>query len=395
MWSLTELVRQLMRDPLHLFDGNIYYPFPHTLAVLDHQIASALSAVPLSLAGAGGALIYNTVVLSTFVLSGFFTYLLVRRLTGSTAAGLVSGCAFAFSTYRVNHLLQSHLLATQWLPLALLMLHRYFDRPTRKRWAAFALVTLLVALSSWHIAVIGAIGIGVVSLWTMTSDPRESWRRLAGVLLVAAICALALLPVARIYARTGDLWPPQTGEGRESMGTLADLSVNVIGLLSPAARSSTPYWHVLPDSQWSRPGAFPGVVTCLLMLPALGTILGSKMSPSTPGERLLRWWLWCTLALTVAIVVAAIGGSSPLSVDLLPGWSPFCVPPCRSCSSLMRSRWPAFCRLGARDRGIPRSPRCSPMRHWLSRVRSWPSARVSSWVRSMSARGCGASTCCP
>jgi len=79
MWALTELARQILRDPLHLMNGNIFYPYPNTLAVLDHQLANALLAVPLVVAGAGSVFIYNAVVLASFFLSGLFTYLLVRR----------------------------------------------------------------------------------------------------------------------------------------------------------------------------------------------------------------------------------------------------------------------------------------------------------------------------
>ncbi len=314
MWSLTELIRQLLRDPGNLFDGNIYYPFSNTLAVLDHQLASALSAVPMTALGAGGALVYNAVILSTFVLSGFFTYLLVRRMTGSTAAGLVSGCAYAFSAYRVTHLMQSHLLVTQWLPLALLMMQRYFERPTWKRWGVFALATFLVAVSSWHIAIIGAIGIGLVALWTMMGDGRDVWRRGTGLLLVAAICAIALLPLASIYVQMGEQWPPLTGEGRESMGTLVDLSVNVAGLASPAARSTSPYARLLPRSAWSRPGVFPGLVAVLLMLPALATLRRSAVTPVSRTERIVHWWLWATLAIAVAITLAAAAGERGESI---------------------------------------------------------------------------------
>jgi len=324
MWSLTELVRQLMRDPQHLFNGNIYYPFPNTIAVLDHQLASAISAVPIAALGGGSAFIYNSVVFSTFVLSGFFTYLLVRRMTGSTAAGLVSGCAYAFSGFRVNHLMQSHLLVTQWLPLALLMLHRYFERPTRQRWGALALATFLVAVSSWHIAVIGAIGIGLVALWTMASDRRDAWRRGTGLLLVAVLCGLALLPLANIYSRMGNQWPPLTGEGRESLGTLTDRSVNVVGLAMPASRSAAPYARMLPRSPWRRPGVFPGIVVLLLALPALALLRRPADGPTPGAVKLVRWWLWATLGLAAAIILgAAAGERGEALVALLRPAAPF------------------------------------------------------------------------
>ena len=62
---------------------------------------------------------YNAAMLLSFVLSGVITFYWVRHLTGSTAAGLLSGTIYACLPYRQAHYLAGHLnlSGTQWLPL--------------------------------------------------------------------------------------------------------------------------------------------------------------------------------------------------------------------------------------------------------------------------------------
>jgi hypothetical protein len=65
-------------------------------------------------------------------------------------------------------------------------------------------------------------------------------------------------------------------------------------------------------------------VVLLLMLPALAALRGSRGASSTMAERLVRWWLWITLALAVAITAgAAIGGATAGLVELLRPAMPF------------------------------------------------------------------------
>jgi len=323
MWSLTEMAGQLVRDPAHLMDGHIFYPFSNTLAILDHQFSNALLVAPLVAAGTDGVYVYNLTLLATFVLSGLFTYLLVRRLTGSAPAGLVAGCLYAFSGYRALHMTQSHLLVTQWLPLALLALHRYLERPTWARWSGFAAATLLVALSSWHVGIIGAIGLGLAAVWLLAGDLRRARRPAIGLGLTGALSAVALLPLARAYMRLGAQWPPLTGQGRETVDTIVNMSANLAGLVAPAATSLAPYRAWLAPFEASHPGVFPGVMAIVLTIPALAAL--RRLDAERSGTRqALRAAVLAAGALVVVSVVAALaGGAAQPVVGLMRSISPF------------------------------------------------------------------------
>ncbi len=87
-------------------------------------------------------LCYNLLFLSTSVLSGLGTFLLVRELTGSARAGFVAGLLYGFAPYRIGQFSHLQVMSSQWMPFALYGFRRYFD--TRRAWplagAALALV---------------------------------------------------------------------------------------------------------------------------------------------------------------------------------------------------------------------------------------------------------------
>ena len=61
------------------------------------------------------------------MLSGIAAALLVERLTGSSRAGFVAGIVFGFYPYHFEHYSHLELQMMQWMPLALLAIHRFLD----------------------------------------------------------------------------------------------------------------------------------------------------------------------------------------------------------------------------------------------------------------------------
>lgn len=102
----------------------------------------------------GGVAAYNSVVVVSFTLAGYFSYCLVRLVTGSWEAGLVGGVIYAFSAYHFARLLgHTNLLASEWLPAYVALLVAGTNARGRRRAAAVAggAVTLvLLALCDWQ-----------------------------------------------------------------------------------------------------------------------------------------------------------------------------------------------------------------------------------------------------
>ena len=86
------------------------------------------------------------------VLAGFFTYLLVRSLTGRPLAGFLAGGVFTLSGYLTGYpVLQLAILRGGiWLPLVLWLLLHAFDQPRRWRWWIAAALVYAVAFLAGH-----------------------------------------------------------------------------------------------------------------------------------------------------------------------------------------------------------------------------------------------------
>ena len=92
-------------------------------------------AAPWLYATGNALLAQNLALLLTLALAGWATYLLVRDLVGREDAAILSGVIYAFNTYNLHEVPRLQLLSAQWLPLALLYLHRAMTvrRETKRR----------------------------------------------------------------------------------------------------------------------------------------------------------------------------------------------------------------------------------------------------------------------
>lgn len=124
VWRLAWIARQLPRDPLTVFDANIFYPERNTLAFSDAILLPGAMLAPAHWVGVPPLVVYNVFLLATFTVCGLAMFALVRSLTGSIAAGLLAGMSFAFCTHRLEHFERLELLTSFWMPVCLLFLHR-------------------------------------------------------------------------------------------------------------------------------------------------------------------------------------------------------------------------------------------------------------------------------
>ena len=135
-------------------------------------------------------------------LAGFFTFLLVRDLTGSRAAGFLAGACFAFSGYLTGYPpLQLAVLRTAiWLPWILWTFGRAFGAPRRWGWWLAAGIGLAVAWLAGHsqtfLYIAYAVGAWVVMLAvSLGRRDRQALPAVAGGLLLSLAVALGLSAV--------------------------------------------------------------------------------------------------------------------------------------------------------------------------------------------------------
>ena len=209
MWRLGWFAHALATSPSRLFDANIFYPEPRTLALSDAMIVEGLAAAPWLWAGASPVLVHNLMLLGAIALSGASMYALVQYLTGSRGGGLLAGIAFAFAPYRIEHIMHMELQWTMWMPLAFLSLHRTLDTGRLKYGLATGACLALQMLSSIYYGIFLATLIALAGLLLLPRDrriplPRAARALVAGAVLAAAISAIYAVPYLRAHDKVGD-----------------------------------------------------------------------------------------------------------------------------------------------------------------------------------------------
>ena len=152
VWRIAWVSHQILRDPLGLFHTNQFYPERFTLMYSDSSVVPMLMSAPLVWLGVHPVIVYNILVVSTFVLSGVTMFLLVLALTARTDAALVAGTLFALYPFRFEHYQHLDLLMTMWMPLTLWGLHRTLASGRLRDGLATGVAFALQTLSSLYSA---------------------------------------------------------------------------------------------------------------------------------------------------------------------------------------------------------------------------------------------------
>ena len=103
MWRMAWVRHQILADPRHLFDANIFYPLTGTLTYSDSMILPALVSAPLAWVGVHPVVAYNIALLGAFVLSGLSAYWLTRDLGAGRLAAWITAVAFTIAPFRMRN----------------------------------------------------------------------------------------------------------------------------------------------------------------------------------------------------------------------------------------------------------------------------------------------------
>jgi hypothetical protein len=262
-WIVAWVAHQVINDPLALFEAPIFYPARHALAFSEHMTIQALLGAPLQWAGVSPVLVYNLLVWAGLTLSGFAMALLIRHWTGSLAAGIVSGCLYAFNAHlltRYSHLQTLHL---QFFPIVLYAFDRSLRAPNRPSFLILGIAFLLQALCSNYVMVM--MTAALVAAFLTRPEPwrfeRELW---TGLVVTAVPVALALAPF---------LWPYYLVRSEQGLlRTIDDVRLYSAGWLDylvTAGRLHYRWWsHLVFEG---RTALFPGVAAALLAAAAMIT----------------------------------------------------------------------------------------------------------------------------
>lgn len=304
LWTISWDVHALLHQPLSIFDANIFFPEPRTLAYSEHLIGSALLGAPALLATGNPVLALNIIVLLSCVLSGLGAYFLARRLGTGVLAALVAGVVFAFGPARFVRLAQVHVAVVQWIPFALAFMHLYARHRRRRDLVTVAALFTLQALSSGHGGLFLTLALGALVLyyWAFGQIPGPARMLrdlgLAGLLLLA-VNLVFLFPYLRAQHDVGL---------HRTIGAVYDWVPNAVSFLASPAHVQEWLLSLVPSLQAQVADAkaylFPGWITLLLAALAFGRRRGATNDTPSPSLGKLPAPLWLKILDGLVVVVA-------------------------------------------------------------------------------------------
>ncbi|MGA2320682.1 MAG: hypothetical protein ABSG95_08045 [Solirubrobacteraceae bacterium] len=354
-WQIAWVGHAMLHDPLHIFDANVFYPHPLSLAFSD----SLLGYGPAGFFGSGtvAALVrYNLLFLFAWSLCFLGAYLLARELGLGRLGGAGAGIAFAYAPYRVTEAGHLHVISSGGIPLALFLLLRGYRRPTsaRSRW----LVLAGWLVSAWQISLGFTLGLqyfyllavlALLVLWywwrghfagvsgparsaqTEASAHAKDARRGRGPLIPAGLLAVSVIGVAalglvtvyqaRPYLQVAHDYP----KAKRTIKEVKNYSAGPAALL--AASSENRVWGSPTAGMRAKVHSknesvfFPGGLILLLALAGLAAPLYTRRLRLGLAIGILT----CSI-LALGMGLTGAGYPYRLLYDYAPGWNGVRVP---------------------------------------------------------------------
>lgn len=313
LWTLAWDVHALVERPFSLFQANIFYPQPDTLAYSEHLMGSALLAAPWLAATDNPVFAMNAVLLISCAGAGAGTYFMARCLGIGVPGSLVAGVVFAFAPPRFFRLGQLHLANVMWMPLCLAFLHRYTTRGDRRYLLAACAFFTLQALSGGQAGLfllMASVG-WLVYARVVGNMPKPRRTLLLDFGIATAVLVVLNAPFVVPYLRV-----QQEAGLRRSLDEAREWSPNAASFLAAPTHAQRIVLGLYPGLErhvldTARAYLFPGFVT--LLLAGLSLLRTRDRSPpaspssvratpsSAPG-----WVTWLDAALVATALVALL-----------------------------------------------------------------------------------------
>ncbi|MGZ5333029.1 MAG: hypothetical protein ACXWD7_03895 [Solirubrobacterales bacterium] len=201
----------LIHQPLHFFQGNMFWPQPDSLAFSDGLIGYA----PISFFGSGvkaAVVRYDLLFLFAYALSFIGAYLLARELGLRPAGAAIAGAAFAFAPYRLEQDGHMQVVSNGGVPLAFALALRGY----RLRSPGWVIAGWAVA--AWQLTIgftlglpmahlIGLLGIIPAVVWWRRGRPPLPRRLVVATLAGVLIYSGTAIMIGRPYLRVAEDHP--------------------------------------------------------------------------------------------------------------------------------------------------------------------------------------------
>ena len=229
LWYVAHALFDLHKSPF--FDPDVFVPFGFSLIRnQDLSPGTVLLFSPLTRCF-GEVFTYNFLILVSFPLTAFGTYLLARELWSNRSAAVLAGIIVGFCPYRFAHA-AGHLsiVSTEWIPFFFLYLERLISKPELRHAVLAGIFFGLSAWATWYyffMTLIAAVFYIAFRInWKLSLEALWHLLKL-GLISVAVALALVLPFLIPYYLATHGAVVDYRGPG-ESQAFAAALADYVI-----------------------------------------------------------------------------------------------------------------------------------------------------------------------
>jgi hypothetical protein len=322
-WQVAWIGHAVVHQPLHLFQGNRFYPEHDSLAFNDVMLGYAPAGIVAAQGTQAALVVHNLLVIFVYALAFLGAYLLARELGAGQLGAIAAGAAFSYAPWRLPETGHLQVVSSGGIPLALFLFLRGYRR--KSGWTIFGgwLVTAWQMTLGFTYGIpftyfLGVLAVIAAVIWWQRGMPSVPNSVVAGT--AAGVCVFALVAALQVrpYLRVVHDHP-------ESKRTVEQVS-----FFSPPPRA----WLVAPGESWLWAGPtahrrstlheaveenmFPGVAVLVLAL------LGLASAAYTPTARLgiaTGVVAWGVLSLGIPGYPHPTGFTPyRLMYDIAPGW---------------------------------------------------------------------------
>jgi hypothetical protein len=290
-------------DPqLRVWDAPIFYPAKNTLAFSENLFGNLWLTLPFQYGTGNPILAFNVLVFVSFVLGMYGTFLLVRRLSGSFPAGVISGLLFSFNPLRWSEVCHVQLLPFFWAPIALLFCHQFLETRRTRWFFCSGLVLVAQTYTSIYLGIILFMTLLVFSaayvFGEMSRAERwigfKNYRFWCGIVACSILCMSALVPLEIPYLQSVHDWNFARSESEN-----ASFSCELLSFVVPNASFKTyQSWQELFQGHIR---GFYGLGLAPWALAAAGWILMRRVRGyySEEQTRVFRRFTWTALVMGI------------------------------------------------------------------------------------------------
>ncbi|MGE3844740.1 MAG: hypothetical protein AB7I50_24510 [Vicinamibacterales bacterium] len=328
IWNVAWVAHALATDPARVFQANIYYPHPDTLAYSEANLVAGTLAIPAWLATRNPFFAHNMAAALGFVLSFIGAYVLVRSLTQNRGAAFFGGLAFAFCPFMYARTAHIQLMMTAGLPWSLWACHRMIANPTVTRAIVVGTIVAVQALACGYYGIFAGMAVAVtVCFYAVT---RGLWRRLRHWALAATAGVVSVALVAPVFRHYLGI---EGADFNRALDEAKEYSANWQAYLTSASHAHE--W-MMPFAIGAKDVLFPGFMVVGLTLVALALVALHRLesvvpdarpgrAPWPPRETLLLYLLlaglaaWCSFGPDAGLYAWLYGVFPPFGFLRAPG----------------------------------------------------------------------------